>query len=55
MSILVHPDKNPDDPERSQVAFEGKTVVDLPPSIFSCPPFPVMLGSDSNTTTQLRG
>ena len=23
MSILVHPDKNPDDPERAQRSFEG--------------------------------
>lgn len=24
LSILVHPDKNPDDPERAQLAFDGK-------------------------------
>ena len=27
LSILVHPDKNPDDAQRSQVAFDGKDVL----------------------------
>jgi len=34
MSILVHPDKNQEDKDRAQTAFEGKLLIDFPSHLF---------------------